>query len=823
MVAVAAFFYMKGGVSLEYITKSNISVVSKKTNIASSILSKYEVMYKGKIPCRIIEHDGTFLFVAGTEFKNMAEQEGFRNDNGEMVADAAVQRLAGYRSFGCVNADGDNIYWCSRASSGEDEKMPGVLDYFRVSRAEFANKTLLKINADSSFIAQMPLTTARIGSLEAENIKNAVLDGREVRLAQNLPAIINRRQAADDDTDDGYDDYEEKKHLLPGLGFIDGITSRINRRMLIIVGIATGLLFGAMIAMMTVVSLYTPNSGMADLTAYYGIMPGDDLFVLYNGEPSDEQGIIIDDTAYVTYGFAHDVLNGRLYYDSGEDIMFLSTPEEIYELHNKDKKVVSGGGSETLKKPAYQITNDGTVWVQLQFLSEHSAFSYHEIKEPRIVSITCREQDGEIPVSKTAEDTPMRTDMDIKAGIVENIPAGMDVEVIKDCGEWLQVQSETGLRGYVNSESMGDIKNRQVKQGKEDGEYRHNLYDGKICMAWHQVTNKSANANIEAVLERTDGANIICPTWFYLNDIKGGIADLGDRDYVDSCHGKGILVWGLVSNLENPKVDAGTVLHATSTRKALEANIVAVAKKYGLDGINIDFESLRGESGEDFLQFIRELAIMLDDTGIVLSVDNYVPSDYTQFYGRTEQALYADYIVVMAYDEHTGGSAKAGSTASMPWVRQGIENTLEQVPKRQTVLGIPLYTRIWKTKDGIMSSEAVGIDAVAKILEENNADITWDEKLGQYHALYTDSDGNLCEVWVEDANSLNCRLSLMRNYNLAGAAFWKTGLESSETWNEIAKGYAGDSAGGTQKDAQAVQDSAEPELSDTGTNTPAIE
>lgn len=62
--------------------------------------------------------------------------------------------------------------------------------------------------------------------------------------------------------------------------------------------------------------------------------------------------------------------------------------------------------------------------------------------------------------------------------------------------------------------------------------------------------------------------------------------------------------------------------------------------------------------GNSYIQFIRELSLKCANNGIVLSVDNYVPSDYTAFYNRAEQALFADYVVIMAYDEHYAGSRK---------------------------------------------------------------------------------------------------------------------------------------------------------------------
>ncbi len=88
---------------------------------------------------------------------------------------------------------------------------------------------------------------------------------------------------------------------------------------------------------------------------------------------------------------------------------------------------------------------------------------------------------------------------------------------------------------------------------------------------------------------------------------------------------------------------------------------------------------MNGEKvGDAFIEFIRELSIKCKNNGVVLSVDNYVPMSHTSFYNRKEQANFADYVVIMGYDEHYAGSPEAGSVASLSWVTQGVSDTLKR-------------------------------------------------------------------------------------------------------------------------------------------------
>ncbi len=82
--------------------------------------------------------------------------------------------------------------------------------------------------------------------------------------------------------------------------------------------------------------------------------------------------------------------------------------------------------------------------------------------------------------------------------------------------------------------------------------------------------------------------------------------------------------------------------------------------------------------------------------GLVLSVDNYVPKSLITQYDRKEQGIVADYVVIMGYDEYYGGSPEAGPVSSYNYVKEGIEETLKEVPAKKVISGIPFFTRLWK-------------------------------------------------------------------------------------------------------------------------------
>ena len=168
----------------------------------------------------------------------------------------------------------------------------------------------------------------------------------------------------------------------------------------------------------------------------------------------------------------------------------------------------------------------------------------------------------------------------------------------------------------------------------------------------------------------------------------------------------------------------------------------------------------------------------------MLSVDDPVP-EFTTYYNRKEQGIVADYVIIMGYDEHTEGSEKAGSVASLPFVEKGITQTLKEVPANKVINGMPFYTRMWYTgTTGSVTSEILGMSQAGQSVENMGMTSAWDEKTSQNYAELETGSGKY-QMWLEDEQSLEEKLKLFQKYELAGVAEWKLGLERNSVWDLI--------------------------------------
>lgn len=511
------------------------------------------------------------------------------------------------------------------------------------------------------------------------------------------------------------------------------------------------------------------------------------------------QGIIEnDEDIYIPYEVVRTYINNKFYVDKNEKLLIYSTPTE--SIDSEVGTDVYGNGVRFDKIISIEV--EDVVYISLEYcIKMCNNIEYTTAKEPnRLVIHTILNN----TIANIKDDGKVRFEADVMSEILFDVKAGDTVFVLSEMDkEYTKVSSESGVTGYIKTELIGDTSEKMYTLNYEPLEYEHNIRDYKICLAWHQVGGVVGEGEFSDAVSETVGLNVISPTWYDLNKADGSFTSISSAKYVRAAHEYGLEVWGLISDFsydeENGTYYVNEVLSSTSTRRKLIDNLIDEAIAVGLDGINIDFECVSSSNGEDYVQFIRELSIECREKDIVLSVDMYVPIASNLYYDRTSVGEAADYVIVMGYDEHWGGSETAGSTASIGFVEQGIVNTISEVEPSRVINAIPFYTRVWiETPEALadeddviiedsvfgnytLDSFAVGMGTAKRYLNENGVTPVWLEECGQYYGEYKINDITY-RIWLEEHESLKLKLDVMGEYNLGGVACWKLGLEINDVW-----------------------------------------
>lgn len=525
---------------------------------------------------------------------------------------------------------------------------------------------------------------------------------------------------------------------------------------------------------------YGPSREEADKNEYFGITDTSQVGLAIDNQIPDVKSMKEGSEVYLDFDSVHDYVNQRFYWDSNENRLLYTLPDRTLSIPAGATEFESEDGTQTRDYEIVKVEND-TVYLALDFVKEYTDMSLDVYENPdRAVIVTNKEENH----ARVSKDTEVRILGGVKSPILTEISKSDDVVVIEEAGSWMKVRTVDGYIGYVKSNTLEKAEKQTRKSEYEEPEYTNIQKDYKINLAWHQVTSQAANENVASVIAGTTGLTTISPTWFAIQDTNGNITSLASSAYVDAAHQAGLEVWGLVDNFTN-QVDTLAVLSNTQSRVNMISQLITEAQNSGLDGINVDFEQITEEMSDHYIQFIRELSVECRKNQIVLSVDNYVPG-FTSHYNREEQGIVADYVIIMGYDEHFAGSEEAGSVASIDFVREGITETLKEVPKEKVINGLPFFTRLWIESSSGLTSQAIGMQEAETAVANAGVTASWDEETQQNYAEWT-ADGNTYKIWLEDEQSLEAKLKVMQEYDLAGAAAWKLGFEKSGIWELISR------------------------------------
>lgn len=549
---------------------------------------------------------------------------------------------------------------------------------------------------------------------------------------------------------------------------------------IIIAAAAAGLV--VIVAAMFVIVRYTPTKEKMSGYKYFDIDKNTDkVLVMIDGESYPDTGINIDGRLYLPQEFIADNINVGFYYDKESDATLYSDTSYIYAFKKNQNDYSDDTGKIYTMDYSVIRDVDGECFIAWDYVAERTDCEYQYAPEPDRLNVTLKSEAKQcVTAGKKAA---VRYRGGIKSLVLEYVSKGDRLEYVDDIDEWIKVTTVSGYTGYVKKSEVSDTF-EYVREQKAVEEHNFLLKNEKITLAWFQVSGTAGNSSIDNNMSTISGVNVIAPTWYSVTDESGNMSSYASADFVSKMHQRGIDVWALVSDFDT-NVDFAQLYSSKAARTNMVNKLVGEAKSYGFDGINLDYENIKSAYAKDYLQFVRELSVVCERNGIVLSTDNYKPEAYNRCYNLKEQSKFVDYVIVMAYDEHYAGT-DAGSVASLPFVKEAVEDTVQLVGKEHVIAGIPFYTRIWTTTDGNTTSRAVGMQAAIDQLNSDGQVALWNDDCGQYVASYTVGSSTR-QIWFEEEKSIEAKMQVIQQENTAGVACWKLGLEKSTVWSVISQ------------------------------------
>ena len=519
--------------------------------------------------------------------------------------------------------------------------------------------------------------------------------------------------------------------------------------------------------------LFVENRGTSKISTKY-----DKFNFLTEDKDIDKEDFSIEDgMIYLSLDYIKEYLDKDIEYDksSGEVRINNDHANKVLKLNEYEAKFNSG----TIDLRAPVIEKDGKIMLPIEaFIYDYDVRLRYD-KDIRLLLLDYRDKDYDL--SKTTSETLLREGASKRSPIIKKLPQGEELYVYGDKGKYYKVRMTEGYAGYVLKKDLDE--NFEKVSFKSTS---NNTSDDLINLTWDYTYAEHSEDKINQIKD-IKGLDVIIPTWFSIRNGNGDMIDRGNQNYIKKYNDLGIDVWAYLDNSFDPEI-THEALSNGKTRKKIINKTLELCKKYGMKGINIDFEHTKIDDRDYITDFVREFRQAAgEDFIITVDVTPQISADVTKEpYDRKALAEIADYMVVMAYDQHWGSSDKAGSVAQYKWVEGSINVLFRNIPNKKMILGVPLYTRIWKEDGGKVTSKTISMDEVARIIASKGLKPVWDKESQQNYVEYQEN-GAEYKIWIEDANSLEKKVSLVNKYNLAGVGSWRLGFETSNIWDVISK------------------------------------
>ena len=493
----------------------------------------------------------------------------------------------------------------------------------------------------------------------------------------------------------------------------------------------------------------------------------------------DNKGVI-----YLSINDVKNYFDKYINYDENSNRLITTSDTKTATLI-KDKKNIDINGA-TVSIASTVIEKDGKIYIPFSELAQnvYNVEIEHKESTDRVVIDSL---DRELKKADSKKNVKVKYKAKKFSKTLAKVKQGEKIVVISQDEKWSKIRTENGIVGYVKNKTIANLT--YVRENMEETKQ----INGKVDLVWDYYSEYAKAPNRSE--ENIEGVNVLSPSFFYLE--KGSDGKVSEnvkqegKDYIEWAHNNGFKVWPIVSNNSYLTTTEG-ILNDYTKRRKLEDEIIRVTEEYNIDGINLDFENMNQEDKDMYSRFVIELAPRLKDLGKTLTVDVTAPDGsetWSLCFDRDVLANVSDYIVFMAYDQYGTGGNKEGTTAGYNWVENNVNKFIgqEAVAKEKIILGIPLYTRLWKEDGGKITSKVINIKDVESTLP-SDIQKKWDEELKQNYVEYTDGSATY-KMWIEDEKSITEKIGLAKKYDLAGIAFWEKDREYDGFWQFVANEY----------------------------------
>lgn len=253
-----------------------------------------------------------------------------------------------------------------------------------------------------------------------------------------------------------------------------------------------------------------------------------------------------------------------------------------------------------------------------------------------------------------------------------------------------------------------------------------------------------------------------------------------DDNLIKRAKTAGVMPLMVVTNIFEGSFSTDVLTQILANPEASErliSSILAELERKGYGGVNLDMEYIAPTDKDAYNAFLLELSRRLHERGYILITavaPKYradQPGILYESHDYKVQGEAADYVIIMTYEWGYTYSSPM-SVQPINEVRRVLEYAVSEIPSQKIIMGMPNYGYDW-TLPFVRGTAAssIGFTAALNTAIRFNSEILYDEKSQTPYFYYTEN-GTRHVVWFDDAKSIDAKLRLVDEFDLAGASYW---------------------------------------------------
>lgn len=241
---------------------------------------------------------------------------------------------------------------------------------------------------------------------------------------------------------------------------------------------------------------------------------------------------------------------------------------------------------------------------------------------------------------------------------------------------------------------------------------------------------------------------------------------------------------------------AHTILNDENVQNNLIENVINTLKEKQYYGLDIDFEYVRPEDKEEFVNFINNMTTRLNEEGFIVftalapKVSADQPGLLYEAHDYAAIGAVSNRVLLMTYEwGYTYGPPMA--VAPINKVREVLDYAVTVIPREKIYMGIPNYGYDFTLPyvQGVSKADSVSNVEAVELAARVGATIQFDEVSQAPFFIYYDDQGRQHQVWFEDARSILAKLDLFTEFGLEGVGYWNVMKYFPQNWLVVSSLY----------------------------------